>query len=668
MPCAGGRDGVRCSGRLRRAGGEEGEVLQPGQGLFDKGDLVKARLEVKNALQIDPKYAEGYELLGQIELKDGQLPGGLRRLRQGRRAQARAVRRPARAGQALADVRRAGPGPREGGRGARPGAAERGGPAAEGLGAGREEGAGGRRRVFEGLLAQGVQKPEVYLVLATAYGQGPKPSKAEKALQDGIAANPGSAALHLVLAKFYSDAMRRTRPSRAEQGDRARAGQAGAQVQPGQPSTGSAAARPRPSTWSPMRSAADAGGEETRETAARFYISKRQPFEAAKVLEEGVAKKPQSFRLRILLGEVYLNQNQPQKAVGGSGAVPHAEQGPGRPRGHPGQDHARPGAPAAAADRQGRGLRQRGAAGEPQEHRGPPHQGRDVPGQGRRRRAPWPSSGRWSASGPSSSPATCAWRAPTCSTASRTSRSSTLQNALKVDPRSKEALQTLARVYACRRTRPRPRSSCAGWWSSTPTTWPPGPSWATSWPRSRRSPEAEEAYRASRPAPAANPLGYLKLSRLYRQQGKEKEALRELEDGYRQNQTSAALLTELIQVYMQQKKHSAAVAVCRKRIDDNPRDVFAYNLLGLVFTDMKNYPEAEVALKKAIEMQPLWPAPHTNLAKLYLVQGRKKEAVEKFNGGHRRQPARRLRLPVARAAATSGTRTTATPSRSTSAR
>ena len=44
--------------------------------LFDKGDVVKARLEVKNALQIDPKFAEGYELLGRIELKEGNFKGG----------------------------------------------------------------------------------------------------------------------------------------------------------------------------------------------------------------------------------------------------------------------------------------------------------------------------------------------------------------------------------------------------------------------------------------------------------------------------------------------------------------------------------------------------------------------------------------------------------------
>ena len=43
--------------------------------LFEKGDLVKARLEVKNALQIDPKFAEAYSLLGQIAIKGEDYQG-----------------------------------------------------------------------------------------------------------------------------------------------------------------------------------------------------------------------------------------------------------------------------------------------------------------------------------------------------------------------------------------------------------------------------------------------------------------------------------------------------------------------------------------------------------------------------------------------------------------
>jgi Flp pilus assembly protein TadD len=43
-------------------------------------------------------------------------------------------------------------------------------------------------------------------------------------------------------------------------------------------------------------------------------------------------------------------------------------------------------------------------------------------------------------------------------------------------------------------------------------------------------------------------------------------------------------------------------------------------------------------LKKAIEIRPLWPVPHNNLAGLYLVQGRKKEAVQNYRAAIKADP------------------------------
>jgi len=40
------------------------KFFQKGQLLFEKGDYVKARLEFKNAIQIDPKFAKGYYMVG----------------------------------------------------------------------------------------------------------------------------------------------------------------------------------------------------------------------------------------------------------------------------------------------------------------------------------------------------------------------------------------------------------------------------------------------------------------------------------------------------------------------------------------------------------------------------------------------------------------------------
>ena len=45
------------------------KFFDKGKVLFEKGDYVKARLEFKNALQIDSKFAEAYEMLGRVEMK-----------------------------------------------------------------------------------------------------------------------------------------------------------------------------------------------------------------------------------------------------------------------------------------------------------------------------------------------------------------------------------------------------------------------------------------------------------------------------------------------------------------------------------------------------------------------------------------------------------------------
>ena len=39
-----------------------------GKSLYEKGDYVKAQLEFKNALQIDPKFADAYYMLGMVAL------------------------------------------------------------------------------------------------------------------------------------------------------------------------------------------------------------------------------------------------------------------------------------------------------------------------------------------------------------------------------------------------------------------------------------------------------------------------------------------------------------------------------------------------------------------------------------------------------------------------
>ena len=59
-----------CSG----GGPEEkrAKFYNKGAALYEQGDYVKAALELKNALQVDPKFAQGYYLLGMCSFRRGE--------------------------------------------------------------------------------------------------------------------------------------------------------------------------------------------------------------------------------------------------------------------------------------------------------------------------------------------------------------------------------------------------------------------------------------------------------------------------------------------------------------------------------------------------------------------------------------------------------------------
>ena len=595
--------------------------------LYARGDYVKARLEVKNAIQIDPKFAEGYLLLGLVEQKDGNLRGAFGAFTKAVELNPELNAAHVELGKLLLLS----------------GAADKALEKAQAVLA-REPGngealmlqgsvfmaqkkPGDAAAIFEGLLQKGEKKPEVYLMLASAYSQDGNTSRAEKAFAEGIAAHPGFAPLHLGLAKFYNDLKQ---PSKAESELK--------KVIELEPDKAVYKLNLASFLWEEGRQAAaidliadtvaaDPSNEGTCELAARFYISKSQLFEAARILDRGIEKNPGSFRLRILLADVYLNQNNPAKALETLEKCLTLS-----------KDEADPGIIQAksALARVHLMLRQTAKAeiyvnqvleANPKSVDGHLVRG-DIfltKGEGQGAVAEF---------------RTVVGEQPQfipghvrLATAHALNREfdlavQTLQNALKLDPKSREALQTLARVYAAKKDMPAAEEQLRRIVDSDPADIVARANLGDFLAANRKSAAAEDAYRAIVQRAPQAPLGYLKLSRLYRSQNKPRETLAQLEEGYRQNQVSAELLTELVQTQIQQKKHGAAISVCTKRIEDNPRDIFAYNLLGWVYTDMKNYQEAEAALKKAIELQPLWPAPHTNLANLYLLQGRKKEAAD----------------------------------------
>jgi tetratricopeptide (TPR) repeat protein len=69
---------VSCGGPEQK----KAKFYNKGKALYEKGELVKAKLEFKNAIQIDPKYADAYYMLGMVALKSGDYRGAYRDLLQ----------------------------------------------------------------------------------------------------------------------------------------------------------------------------------------------------------------------------------------------------------------------------------------------------------------------------------------------------------------------------------------------------------------------------------------------------------------------------------------------------------------------------------------------------------------------------------------------------------
>ena len=141
---------------------------------------------------------------------------------------------------------------------------------------------------------------------------------------------------------------------------------------------------------------------------------------------------------------------------------------------------------------------------------------------------------------------------------------------------------------------------------------------------------AEAEYLGIKQATPENPLGYLKLYQFYLTQNQPDKALQTLQEGYNRNQRSAPLLMNLAKEYLRQNMHQKAIALCEEHLTQNPKDAVAYYLLGMIQGSLKHFEAAETALQRAIDLQPTWAPPHQSLAGIYLAQGKKQEAVQRY--------------------------------------
>lgn len=303
---------------LAACSGPEAKKLKfysKGKELYEKGDYVKARLELKNALQIDPKFANAVFLSGMVDLKSGNLKGAFGALTKAVELDPGNLDAQYQLGKILLGVRQLDKAQEKAELILKRDPAHRDALLLKGslLVARKEHEAA--RRFLEELIARGIKTPDAFLLLADACWEGGDLPGGESAVARGLEANPSSVDLILTRASLFARQNKAdeaaTLLSRACELEpknlRHQINLAQFRFASGKEALGVEVLN--------RMIAAEPGSEDRRLAVAGFYRQNARPAEVEKVLKEGVERNPKSFPLRFALSEFYLGGSTPERGI-----------------------------------------------------------------------------------------------------------------------------------------------------------------------------------------------------------------------------------------------------------------------------------------------------------------------------------------------------------------
>jgi len=107
-------------------------------------------------------------------------------------------------------------------------------------------------------------------------------------------------------------------------------------------------------------------------------------------------------------------------------------------------------------------------------------------------------------------------------------------------------------------------------------------------------------------------------------------ALEQFEKAYEKSRDKLKPLKLIVQAYLIDKKTDRAKQRLQKRLDKDPNDAIANLLLGQVYQLLKNNKEARAKFTLASESSKNWFLPYASLAALYIIESKPEKAIEVF--------------------------------------
>src|SRR5208283_155776 len=188
-----------CSGPDQK----KAKFYNKGKMLYEKGDYVRAKLEFKNAIQIDIKYADAYYMLGMAALKSGDPRGAYGSFSKAVELSPQHPGANAELGWFLLGAGKPDEAMGKAELVLKSDAKSEDALILKGAVLVKKKDNEGALRFLESVVGKEVRKPDGYLFLTAAYPQSGDVPRAEKTLLDGIKANEKSVPLYLALVRFY---------------------------------------------------------------------------------------------------------------------------------------------------------------------------------------------------------------------------------------------------------------------------------------------------------------------------------------------------------------------------------------------------------------------------------------------------------------------------------
>ena len=204
----------------------------------------------------------------------------------------------------------------------------------------------------------------------------------------------------------------------------------------------------------------------------------------------------------------------------------------------------------------------------------------------------------------------------------------TLKAALRIDPKSRDLNRTLAKEYAIQKAPKEAEAILRMLLQANPNDLEVQFELGDIFMSAGEFKRAEELYAAAKNSAPNIPVGYVKVAQANMAQSKWDRAVVELNEALRLNPQAENATALLAQTYLKQNKPASAVALAEARIVKNPKDAFAFNLLGEIQISQRNFANAEENFRKAMAIQPWWIVPQNNMVNSYLMGGKKDEALK----------------------------------------